>query len=109
MDLADFIDANIRALVDDWAEYALAISQEESQLSESQLRNSAVDILTAIAADMREPQNAEQQEAKSRGEKHATYSNVDLHGILTHGGCGHFLGLGYVANPKLSRYSMGLR
>lgn len=34
---------------------------------------------------------------------------VDLHGILTHGGCGHFLGLGYVANPKLSRYSMGLR
>ena len=34
---------------------------------------------------------------------------VDLHGILTHRGCGYFLGLIYVANPRLSRYSMGLR
>lgn len=77
MNLADFIDANIHALVDDWAEYALAISQEESQLSESQLRNSAVDILTAIAVDMREPQNAAQQEIKSRGEKDAPYSRFN--------------------------------
>jgi signal transduction histidine kinase len=77
MDLADFIDANILALVDDWAEYALAISHEETQLSERQLRNSAVDILTAIAADMREPQNAAQQETKSRGEKLAPYSKFN--------------------------------
>ncbi|MBN3811450.1 hypothetical protein G3N97_20455 [Paraburkholderia sp. Ac-20347] len=34
---------------------------------------------------------------------------VGVHRILTHRGCGHFLGLGYVVNPKLSRYSMGLR
>jgi signal transduction histidine kinase len=77
MNLADFIEANIPALVDDWAEYALTISQEESQLSERQLRNSAVDILTAIAADMRERQNAAQQEIKSRGEKYARYSKFN--------------------------------
>ncbi|MFT0174072.1 sensor histidine kinase [Paraburkholderia mimosarum] len=69
MDLADFIEANIQALVDDWAEYALAIKQEDSHLTESQLRDSAPDILGAIAADMREPQNAALQQSKSRGEK----------------------------------------
>jgi len=34
---------------------------------------------------------------------------VDFHRVLTHRGCGYFLGLIYVANPRLSRYSMGLR
>jgi signal transduction histidine kinase len=77
MDLADFIEANIQALVDDWTEYAVAISQEDSQLSEGQLRNSAADILTAIAADMREPQSAAQQESKSRGEKYAPHSKFN--------------------------------
>ncbi len=28
---------------------------------------------------------------------------------ISKGGCGYFLGLIYVANPRLSRYSMGLR
>ncbi|MFP3710012.1 histidine kinase dimerization/phospho-acceptor domain-containing protein [Paraburkholderia sp. SIMBA_009] len=74
MDLADFIDSNIQILVDDWAEYAVSISPEESQLSEEQLRNSASDILTAIAADMREPQNAAEQQSKSRGKIEAPRS-----------------------------------
>lgn len=77
MDLADFIEANIPALVDDWAEYAVGISQDESQLSEDQLRNSAADILTAIATDMREPQSAMQQQSKSRGENHAPQSRFN--------------------------------
>ncbi|RQU99443.1 hypothetical protein DF047_34640 [Burkholderia cenocepacia] len=34
---------------------------------------------------------------------------VDVHAELAHRGCGYFLGLIYVANPRLSRYSMGLR
>ncbi len=34
---------------------------------------------------------------------------VDVHAELTHRGCGYFLGLIYVVNPRLSRYSMGLR
>ncbi|AOK42578.1 sensor histidine kinase [Burkholderia vietnamiensis] len=77
MDLADFIEVNLKVLVDDWTEYALSICQEESQLTERQLRNSAPDILTAVAADMREPQNAAQQQAKSRGEKQAPHSKFN--------------------------------
>lgn len=69
MRLSDFIEADLQGLIDDWAEYALAISEEDSQLSDSQLRDSAAEILAAIAADMRDPQSAAQQEAKSRGDE----------------------------------------
>ena len=37
MSLADFIDADLPGLIDDWTEYALALSQEDSQLTETQL------------------------------------------------------------------------
>ncbi|MGN6230740.1 MAG: hypothetical protein ACTHNZ_06190 [Trinickia sp.] len=46
-------------------------------MTEAQLRNSAADILTAIATDMRETQSAAQQETKSRGDKDAPNSNFD--------------------------------
>ncbi|WEY41371.1 sensor histidine kinase [Paraburkholderia sp. SUR17] len=77
MKLADFIEADLDGLIDAWAEYALAISQEDTLLSESQLRNSAAEILTAIAADMRTAQNATQQEAKSRGDDRAPQSEFN--------------------------------
>ncbi|SDR54042.1 Signal transduction histidine kinase [Paraburkholderia fungorum] len=67
MKLTDFIEADLSGLIDDWTEYALALSQENSRLTEKQLRNSSGEILPAIAADMRAAQNAEQQQAKSRG------------------------------------------
>ncbi|MDP9651424.1 ATP-binding protein [Paraburkholderia caledonica] len=72
MDLADFIEQNLAILVRDWVEYAREISREdrlvsEERLSEEQLRNSAVALLSGIAADMRTHQNAFQQLAKSRG------------------------------------------
>ena len=35
--------------------------------------------------------------------------NVGANPILTHRVCGPFLGLVYIVNPKLSRYSIGLR
>jgi integrase len=34
---------------------------------------------------------------------------VNFHANLTQGGCGRFLGLVYVVNPRLSRYSIGLK
>jgi signal transduction histidine kinase len=77
MSLAEFIEADFSGLIDDWTDYALALSQEGSQLTESQLRNSAADILTAIAADMREAQNAAQQESKSRGNSNARASSFN--------------------------------
>ncbi|WP_250442026.1 sensor histidine kinase [Caballeronia sp. AZ1_KS37] len=69
MSLADFIEADLSGLIDDWTRYALVLSQEESQLTEAQLRDSAADILRAITTDMRETQSAGQQETKSRGDK----------------------------------------
>jgi len=67
MTLSDFIEANLDGLIDDWTEYARAISREDGRLSEEQLRNSARQLLTAIAADMRGAQNQAQQRAKSHG------------------------------------------
>jgi signal transduction histidine kinase len=77
MNLADFIEADMPGLIADWTRYALALSQPDSQLSETQLRNSAADILLAIAADMREEQSTAQQQVKSRGEKHAPGSGFN--------------------------------
>ncbi len=71
MSLADFVEADLTGLIDDWTGYALALSQEDSDLTESQLRDSAADILAAIATDMRESQSAAEQETKSRGDKEA--------------------------------------
>ncbi|MGF6265826.1 signal transduction histidine kinase [Paraburkholderia youngii] len=71
MHLADFIEADLQGLIEDWAEYALAIAQDDSQLSASELRDSAGDILTAIAVDMRGAQSTAQQEAKSRADDRA--------------------------------------
>jgi hypothetical protein len=65
MSLSDFIEANLSTLVDEWADYARTISLKDSHLTESQLRNSAREILIRVAADMREPQTAAQQKAKS--------------------------------------------
>jgi len=77
MSLAEFIEADLSGLIDDWADYALALSQEGSQLTEVQLRDSAADILAAIARDMREAQNATQQENKSRGRGDAPASGFN--------------------------------
>ncbi|MBT2793609.1 sensor histidine kinase [Paraburkholderia strydomiana] len=67
MTLPDFIEANLDGLIDDWTEYARAISPGNGRLSEEQLRDSARQLLTAIAADMRGAQNQAQQRAKSHG------------------------------------------
>ncbi|KVT76234.1 histidine kinase [Burkholderia territorii] len=68
MELADFIEEHREALIQAWAEYALAISHEDTRLSEKELRNSAGDILAAISADMRTSQSPREQTAKSRGD-----------------------------------------
>ncbi|MBT2794751.1 ATP-binding protein [Paraburkholderia strydomiana] len=67
MTLPDFIEANLDGLIDDWTEYARTISPGNGRLSEEQLRDSARQLLTAIAADMRGAQSQAQQRAKSHG------------------------------------------
>jgi signal transduction histidine kinase len=77
MSLADFIEADLPGLIDDWTEYAPALSRPNSKLTEIQLRDSAAEILTAIAADMREAQSTAQQQTKSRGDKNAPQSGFN--------------------------------
>ncbi|WP_449406530.1 sensor histidine kinase [Paraburkholderia kirstenboschensis] len=79
MGLSDFIEADLRGPIEDWADCALAFTQEDSQLTRRKLRNSAADILMSVAADMREAQIPAQQQTKSRGEKdteHSAFSDV---------------------------------
>jgi signal transduction histidine kinase len=69
MTLSDFIEANLDALVDDWAEFAGKILLEGTPLTLTELQNSARHILQRVAVDMRLDQSGSQQQAKSRGEK----------------------------------------
>ncbi|WP_233860335.1 sensor histidine kinase [Paraburkholderia sp. HD33-4] len=77
MSLSDFIETNLSSLVADWTEYARTVSLKSSHLSDTQLRNSACDILIRIAADMRELQTDAQQMAKSRGGRHDAESDFN--------------------------------
>ncbi|SAK83866.1 GHKL domain protein [Caballeronia fortuita] len=68
MGLSDFIEQKLEELIADWTAYAAQISGHGTGLTESELRNSARDLLCAIAVDMREVQSSGQQEAKSHNE-----------------------------------------
>jgi signal transduction histidine kinase len=79
MTLSDFIEASFDSLVDDWTEYARAVSPTGSRLNDTQLRDSARELLAGIANDMREMQSRAQQDAKSKGEQldpHSMFNKV---------------------------------
>ncbi|GAB7522514.1 sensor histidine kinase [Paraburkholderia sp. 2C] len=101
MTLSDFIEANLPDLIDDWAKYARVISLEKSHLTEEQLRNSARDILVRVAADMREPQTAAQQKAKSRGDRNEPESGFDA---VAHQHADDRLAQGYGINDVVAEY-----
>ena len=69
MTLSDFIESNLAPLVEDWTAFARQLTPADGQLNDEQLRNSARALLTGIAADMREPQTAAQQQTKSYGHR----------------------------------------
>jgi signal transduction histidine kinase len=69
MTLSDFIEADLQGLIDEWTDYARALSPTDNPLDDAQLRNSASELLLAIAADMRGTQSDAQQAAKSHGER----------------------------------------
>jgi signal transduction histidine kinase len=67
--LPDFIEANLDALVDDWAEFAGQLLREGVPLTVRELQDSARHMLQRVAADMRLAQSGAEQQQKSRGEK----------------------------------------
>ncbi|GAB7521278.1 ATP-binding protein [Paraburkholderia sp. 2C] len=101
MSLSDFIEANLPELIDEWAEYARAISVRDSHLTHAQLRDSARGILIRIAADMRAPQTAEQQHARSRGDEHDPASGFNR---VAHEHANDRLAQGYGINDLVAEY-----
>ncbi|QIE29665.1 sensor histidine kinase [Caballeronia sp. SBC2] len=69
MSLSDFIETNLDALIDDWAEFAGQLMREGLPLTVPELQDSARHIFQRVAADMRLDQSGVEQEEKSRGKK----------------------------------------
>ncbi|SFU23978.1 sensor histidine kinase [Paraburkholderia aspalathi] len=69
MHLADFIEANIEPIMNDWAGFARRPGVMDHSYTEADLRDSAREILAGIVADMRAPLEAGDQSAKSKGER----------------------------------------
>lgn len=67
MRLSDFIERNIDAIVDEWAEFAQSCLPPAKDLSDEALRDHAKWLLQHMAVDIEQPQSGEQKHKKSRG------------------------------------------
>ena len=67
MRLADFIQANTQTILDDAVQFAVTQAPGGARLNIKRLRNDIPHILREIVADLRTPQSAAQQRAKSLG------------------------------------------
>ena len=84
MRLAAFIAANLEAIVDECEAFARTLVPAATGMDREALRDHAVQILVAIAADMGMPQTAIEQEAKSKGLSPAVSDAPDT-AAQTHG------------------------
>jgi signal transduction histidine kinase len=86
MRLAAFIAANLEAIVDECEAFARTLLPAASGMDREALRDHAAQMLVAIATDMRVPQSALEQEAKSKGlsptEDDAPDTAAQTHGTL---------------------------
>ena len=67
MNLADFIDRNAPAIIAQWESFASSLLPAADGMTTAALRDHASEILRAIAEDLRSPQSAADQLAKSKG------------------------------------------
>jgi signal transduction histidine kinase len=65
--LADFIDANIDAIVDEWVQFAATLSPMTQETPIDALRDHAVEMLARVTTDLRRTQTPAEQKAKSEG------------------------------------------
>lgn len=65
MKLADFIEANIEPLCDDWIAFARSRGAEGEAMSTYQLRDHAAQLLAEVVADMRAPMSATELRLRS--------------------------------------------
>ena len=81
MRLAAFIRANMEPISAEWERFAATLLPKE-EFSSSVLRNSIVELLTEIAADMDENQTSQEQHEKSEG--HPDRSNFTKGAVVQH-------------------------
>lgn len=81
MRLAAFIRENIEPIATEWERFAATLLPEH-EFSASVLRDSIVELLTEIVADMDEDQTAEEQHEKSEG--HPDRSNFTQGAVVQH-------------------------
>ena len=67
MRLADFIVSNRESVLKDWEAFARAMGPVAEKMDISALRDHASEMLSCISADLRTPQNDEEQAEKSKG------------------------------------------
>jgi len=81
MKFSDFIRTNMERILDEWECFARDIPSA-SQLEAKTLRDHAKGILTAIAADLEQPQTPDQQNLKAKGRAPPSLSETEaaMHG-----------------------------
>jgi len=67
MRLADFIEKNRESILAEWQAFALTCTPASTSMDVSALRDHASEMLTVIAADLKTPQNKQEQSEKSKG------------------------------------------
>ena len=77
MRLADFISANIEPILVEWVNFAETCGVAGKELDLVGLRDHAHAMLIAVVADLRTPQSATEQAAKSKGEAAPTADGVE--------------------------------
>ena len=69
MRLSQFIEANIKEILEEWDQFALTLFPSGAHVSASVLRDHARGILMELTEDMETAQSAQQQADKSKGEE----------------------------------------
>ena len=77
MRLADFISKNTGPILDEWVVFAESCGVAGKELDLVGLRDHALAMLTAVVADLRTPQSATEQAAKSKGEADSAANGVE--------------------------------
>lgn len=98
---SEFLRTHAEDILRSWDEFASTVPNTGEALDARALRDHAVEILTAIAADMEQPQSEVQQQAKSRGEAELP-QNAEDSAAQTHADARMAVGFGIL--PMATEY-----
>jgi signal transduction histidine kinase len=75
--LADFIETNSKAILEEWVTFASTSGPAGETMDLAGLRDHAVEMLRIIVKDLRTPQSKAEQTAKSKGDSDSTPATAD--------------------------------